>query len=128
MAAMAQVAVLASDAETRRAAATTTSRWLIQICWRPAMPREQGIGASRRSSSVARPYSPLSPLRTVAAQQVRHQLLAVADAQHGPAEAENGGVDGGAGGIVDAAGAAGDDEAARGASSAAGVSLGRTSA
>ena len=46
-----------------------------------------------------------------AAEQVRHELLAVADTQDRAAERENGGIDGGAGGIVNAARAAGDDDA-----------------
>ncbi len=47
-----------------------------------------------------------------AAERVRHDLLAIADAHDGAAERENGGVDRGAGGVVDAARAAGDDDAA----------------
>jgi hypothetical protein len=45
---------------------------------------------------------------------VRHELLAVADAEHGNAEIEDRGIGGRAFGIVNAARPAGDDDAARG--------------
>ena len=64
-----------------------------------------------------------------AAQQVRHQLMAVADSQHGMAGVENRRIHRSAAVIVDAARAAGDDQAfAARPDLAAGVSLGRTSA
>src|SRR5262249_21414528 len=47
-----------------------------------------------------------------AAEQVRHQLLAVADAEHRYAEREDRGIDGRALGVVDAARTAGDNDAA----------------
>ena len=127
MAATAQVSVRPST-ENPSGTAPTRSRWLIQICCGPASPANSGSSASS-SSSVARPYSPLLALPHCAAQQVRHELLAVADAEHGLAAVEDCGIDGGAARVVDAGWAAGDDDAfARTASSAAGVSLGRTSA
>ena len=69
----------------------------------PASPAKSGVGASSRSS-VARPYSPLSPFSHRAAQQVRHQLLAVADAEHGRPRRENAGIHRGAARVVDAVG------------------------
>ena len=86
MAATAHVAVRPTTVKPAGSAATT-SRWLIQICCRPARPANSGSEAAS-SSSVARPYSPFSPLRDLAAQQVRHELLAVTDAQHGHAASE----------------------------------------
>ncbi len=64
-----------------------------------------------------------------AAQHVRHELLAIADAEHGATGGENGRIDLRTARFVDAVGTAGDDDALAGqCSSAAGVSLGCTSA
>ena len=107
----------------------TTSRWLIQICWRAAQAvEERRPRTASRVRSVARPYSPLSPLLHPAAQQVRHELLAVADAQHGMSGVQDGRIDRGAAGIVNAGRAAGNDQAFARRQFAAGVSLRRTSA
>ena len=63
------------------------------------------------SSSVARPYSPFIALADLSAQQVRHELLPVADTEHRDAERKDGRIDGGALRVVDAARSAGNDEA-----------------
>ena len=110
MAAIAQVSVRPAT-EKPSGTRPTTSRWLIQTCWRPARPANSGSAASS-SSSVARPYSPLIALADLAAQQVRHELLAVADAEHRHAEREDGGIHRGAArGRRRWTGSAGDDDA-----------------
>ena len=73
-------------------------------------PGEHGVGClvelKRRQAVFA-----LDALADLSAEQVRHQLLPVADAEHRDAQREDGGVHGGALGVVDAARSAGDDEA-----------------
>ena len=88
----------------------TTSRWLIQTCCVPASPANSGSAASS-SSSVARPYSPFIALADFPAEQVRHELLAVADAEHRHAQRKDRRVHRRALGVVDAARPAGDDDA-----------------
>ena len=68
--------------------------------------------SSRRAvrSSCANPYSPLSPFSHRAAQEVRHQLLPVANAQHRNSGIEQRRIDGRAAGIVNAGRTAGDDD------------------
>ena len=81
MAATAQVPVRPTT-EKPAGSAPTESRWLIQICCAPAEAGEQRIVGlvefQRRQAVLA-----LLALPHFAAEQVRHQLLAVADAEHG---------------------------------------------
>ena len=79
-----------------------------------ARPGRSGTGWTPSSrSKVACPYSPLSPLRTFAAEQVRHQLLAVADPENGGSGEKTRRIDGGAAGLVNAGRATRDDNPRR---------------
>ncbi len=80
MAATAQVAVRPAT-ENPGGSVPTESRWLIQICWRPAMPCEQRIAAFVQLQR-GQPVFALLARQHPAAQQVGHQLLPVADAEH----------------------------------------------
>ena len=93
----------------------------------PASPSNSGSEVGSRSS-VARPYSPFSPLRTSPPSRMSHELLAVADAQHGRAQGKNSRVYRGAARIVNADGPPEMMMPLAAPSSAAGVSLARTSA
>ena len=84
MAATAQVPVRPAT-ENPSGTRPTTSRWLIQTCCVPAEAAEQRVGRivefERRQPVLA-----LHPLADFAAQQVRHELLPVADAEHRDAQ------------------------------------------
>ncbi len=109
MAAMAHVSVRPA-AEKPSGRTPTTSRWLIQICWRPAEPGEQRVGGLVELQGGEAILAFLA-LANLAAEQVRHELLPVTDSQHGLAAGKDGGVHRGAAGVVNAGRAAGDDDA-----------------
>ena len=77
---------------------------------RTGKPRKHGVGSLIQFESGESIF-PLDALADLASQQMRHELLAVADAENGDAEIEDGGIYGGAAGIVDAAGTARNDQA-----------------
>ena len=114
--------------EARRARAPTRVAMAHPDLLRAGEPGEQRVGGVvqfQRGEAVLA----LLALAHFAAQQVRHELLPVADAEHRLAAAKDRRVHRGTAGVVDAARPAGDDDALwRTASSAAGVSLARTSA
>ncbi len=72
------------------------------------------VAGDTEEVQLREPVFALVAFAHAAAQQMRHQLLAVADAEHGMAVAQNGRVNGRAGGIVNAGRSAGDDQTARG--------------
>ena len=77
---------------------------------------EQGAGragAVRRQVQRGQAVLALDAQLNRPAQQMGHELLAVADAQHPCAALKNGGIDSGASRIVNAVGAAGDDQPPR---------------
>ena len=89
---------------------STRSKWLIHTC-DGSMPSQMGSWAVM--SSWAMPYSPCSPFRRYR-QVMRHQLMAIADAEDWHAGIEQRGIDVGASGIVYAGRPAGNDHAATG--------------
>ena len=96
---------------TRKPSGTeaTASRWLIQICWLSGTPARSGSAlpdVERRQAVLA-----LIALPYRAAQVLRHQLLAVADAEHGLSQREDSGIHRRAAFVVDAGRAARDDQA-----------------
>ena len=93
MAATAQVSVRPATAKPAGGAATT-SRWLIQICCRPGEAGEQRVGGVVQFERGQAVFA-LFAAAHLAAQQVRHQLLPVADAEHRLAGCKDGGVHGG---------------------------------
>ena len=124
MAAMAQVSVLPGRRNLREPC-TTIAMAHPDLLSPPRCPANSGCAVAMielRESVLA-----VVAFADAAAQQVRHQLLAVADSEHGLPRSRSR-IDGGAAGIVDAGGSAGDDQPLRPRESAAGVSLGTTSA
>ena len=70
----------------RRAAASTVSRWLIQICCDPAAFRNRVLIRIQIEGLPGR--TRLWLLSNLAAQEVRHQLLTVADSEYGGTRGE----------------------------------------
>jgi len=95
---MVQVSVLARTPNPA-GGLTTVSKWLIHTGWGPSIPRRT---PSLERFRVARIHIRRAHLSDLTSKQMRHELLTVADAEHGRTRSEQRRIDGGAARIVHA--------------------------